>query len=240
MRRRARMEGRCHMASLHALIKDVWWELIDSLVSFQFKNSTSVPTVYLPPPGKLTSVCEVEGGSHSSTDSYIWLCFSLLVSMTYRLRSTLDRASIITIIRLPSHTLYSWEDGHPPRVLDVIYKMASNHALNTVDLLHHSAIHVATSEPLSTHHCDLYEPVGRHIRQCSRWILTIGPQGRHGSNGHFQVILTHYLWGWFVNKITQKVLIGFQLNVQEMSNFSEVPGSKRDFDPWSCFQLFLL
>lgn len=81
---------------------------------------------------------------------------SLLVSMTYRLRSTLDRASIITLIRLPSHTLYSWEDGHPPHVLDVIYKIASNHALNTVGHLHHSAIYVATGDPLSTHHCDLY------------------------------------------------------------------------------------
>lgn len=43
----------------------------------------------------------------------------------------------------------------------VIYKMVSKRFLNRLDLLHHSAFCVAPGEPLSTHHCGLYKPVGR-------------------------------------------------------------------------------
>lgn len=146
-----------------------------------------------------------------------WLLFaaiflqslSPLVSMIFRLRSTLDRASF-TIIRLPSPTLYSWEDGHPPQTLDVIYKMALKRVLNRVDLLHPSAIRVATSEPVSTHYCDLYEPVGRHIRRRFHWILstyrTLPGKARRYRLFHIvqqefqrvscQVIVTLYLCGW--------------------------------------------
>lgn len=126
--------------------------------------------------------------------------------MIFRLRSTLDRASF-TIIRLASHTLYSWEDGHPPQALDVIYKMALKRALNRVDLLHPSAIRVATSEPVSTHHCDLYEPVGRRIRRRFHRILStnkILPEKTrryrlfHIVQQEFQrnFIVTLYLCGW--------------------------------------------
>lgn len=60
--------------------------------------------------------------------------------------------------------------------IDVIYKAVSKHVLTRFKLLHHSAICVAPGEPLSTHHCDLYKPVGPpslYVRQHYLWLLLI-------------------------------------------------------------------
>lgn len=45
--------------------------------------------------------------------------------------------------------------------IDVIYKIVLKRVLNRLDLLHHSVIRVPPGEPLSTHCCDLFKPVGR-------------------------------------------------------------------------------
>lgn len=208
-------------------------ELIDSLVLFQIKNSTSVSEVWLCRLARQNCDVYVKSGAVATLllfhlRSYLtvfwtfehWFLFaaifhqslSLLISMIFRLRSTLDRASF-SIIGLPSHTLYSWEDGHPPQALDVIYKMALTCVLNRVDLLHPSAIHVATSEPV-THHCDLYEPVGRHTRRRFYRILstyktlpgkTLRYHLFHIVQQEFQEFHCHSLSVWLVQKIKKSL-----------------------------------
>ena len=56
---------------------------------------------------------------------------------------------------------------------DVIYKIASNTVLSTLDAVYHSAINFVTKAPYNTPHCDLYALVGwtsLHICRQTLWL----------------------------------------------------------------------
>ena len=59
---------------------------------------------------------------------------------------------------------------------DVIYKIASNTLLSTLDVVYHSAIRFVTKAPYITHHCDLCALVGwpsLHICCQTHWLQVI-------------------------------------------------------------------
>ena len=57
-----------------------------------------------------------------------------------------------------------------------IYKLGSNILLNKLDVVYHSAIHLVTKAPYTTHHCDLYALVdwpSLHTRCQTHWLQVI-------------------------------------------------------------------
>jgi hypothetical protein len=96
----------------------------------------------------------------SKVKSRIGFLFRNKVSFTHAAKRTLVKLTILPILDFG----------------DVIYKIASNTLLNKLDAVYHSAIHLVTKAPYTTHQCDLYALVGwssLHILRQTHWLQVI-------------------------------------------------------------------
>jgi hypothetical protein len=139
----------------------------------------------LPAPSRPTSIITLGGSDLEYADNYlcVWLDCKLSFQthikhlqskMTSRIgflfhnKASFSQAAKNTLVKLTILPILDFGD--------VIYKIASNALHSKLDVVDHSAIRFITKAPYTTHHCDLYAPVGwpsLHIRRQTHWLQVI-------------------------------------------------------------------
>jgi hypothetical protein len=137
----------------------------------------------LPTPACPSSITTLDGSDLEYVDNYkylgFWLGCKLYPSRTllpefwiYNPKLNLELASHFankaSFTHVAKHTLVKLTMLPILDFSDVIYKIASNTLLSKRNAVYHSAIRFVTKAPYTTHHCDLYAPVGwppLHIRR---------------------------------------------------------------------------
>jgi hypothetical protein len=136
----------------------------------------------LPAPSRPTSITTLDDSDLEYVDNYkclgVWLdCkLSRLTLSIFNPKLHLESASYFATKPHTPNTLVKLSILPILDFGDVIYKISPNPLLSKLGVVYHSAIHLITNAPYTTHHCDLYALVGwpsLHIRRQTHWLQVI-------------------------------------------------------------------